>query len=242
MTGTDDTKLDALSPLVLIVDDTRITADIDRNFIVLSGFRVLVAACLEEVIDFVKEHPIDLLMIDVAFAKDKGLDVLSEARRLSCNSDMKILVTSMTGSGEIRAKAEKAGADLFLVKPAPRQKVLKEIKALTSLAARDSERIRESLDVRMKLEGETSRNAHSLDISEDGIHLACEGAKPSVGAAISMEIRVESGLLNVDGSVVRHTNEGFGVRFAELGRNAKRALDKFILAHSMEAKASRYYL
>lgn len=242
MTGTDDTKLHESSPLVLIVDDTRITADIERNFIVLSGFRVLVASSLQEVLDLVKEHAIDLIMIDVAFAKDKGLDVLSEARRLSCNSAMKALVTSMTSSNAVREKAEKSGADHFLVKPAPRQKVLKEIKALTSLAARDFERIKESLNVRLKLEDNTFRNAHSLDISEDGIHLGCDGVKPALGAAISMEISVESGLLNVSGSVVRHTTEGFGVRFDELTRTAKRALDKFILAHSMEAKASRYYL
>jgi DNA-binding response OmpR family regulator len=242
MTETDDTRSEKVSPLVLIVDDTRITADIDRNFFVLSGFRVLVAATLDEVLDLVKSSPIDLVMVDLAFAKDKGLELVQEVRRVSCYAGMKVMVTSISASAEARNKAIKAGADVFLTKPAPRQKVLKEIKALTSLTARDSERVRQSLLVSLSIGGKGQPGAHSLDISEDGIHLAGAGEKPAVGQVLEMKIDVGDAEVSVSGTVVRHTPEGFGVRFSELGRNAKRALDKFILAHSMEEKASRYYL
>jgi two-component system chemotaxis response regulator CheY len=233
-----------LLPVVLLVDDARITADIDKSFFVSAGFRVLVATTLAEVLDLVASNSVDLMMIDVAFAKEQGLVVMREARKLSSRKEMKVLVTSLSGAAEMRAQAEKAGADGFLVKPAPRQKVLKEVKALTSQAVRDAERVRESLEVVLTWEGKKFA-ARSLDISEDGIHLVVEGKLPPVGTELHLEIvtgREAGSAVLVDGRVVRHTKEGFGVRFAELRRNEKRTLDKFLLAHSMESRASQYYL
>ncbi len=230
-------------PLVLLVDDTRVTSDIDKSFFVNAGFRVLQAASATEVTHLVTENDVHLLMVDVSFGKDQGLAVMQHARKVSRNKDIKVLVTTIVGTAEMRAAAQKAGVDSFLVKPAPSQKVLKEVKALTSLAARDSERIREQLKVNLKWAGKTVE-ARSLDVSEDGIHLTVVSAAPAVGTDLELEIFIDdvAQAISAEGKVVRHTKEGFGVRFAELGRNAKRALDKFILARSMESRVSQYYL
>jgi DNA-binding response OmpR family regulator len=230
-------------PLVLLVDDTRVTADIDKSFFVNAGFRVLLAASPVEVNEIVARHDVHLVMVDVSFAKEQGLAVMQQVRKFSRNKNVKVLVTTIVGTGEMRASVQKAGADGFLVKPAPTQKVLKEVKALTSLAARDSERIRENLNVTLKWAGKTV-SARSLDLSEDGIHLTVESAFPEVGTELELNIFIDDAGSSVaaQGKVVRHTKEGFGVRFEELGRNAKRALDKFILAHSLESRVSQYYL
>jgi DNA-binding response OmpR family regulator len=230
-------------PLVLLVDDTRVTADIDKSFFVNAGFRVLQAASLAEVNIILSQNDVHLMMVDVSFAKEQGLAVMQQARKASRNKSLKVLVTTIVGSAEMRTAVEKAGADGFLVKPAPTQKVLKEVKALTSLAARDSERIREHLNVTLKWEGKTV-SARSLDLSEDGIHLTVELESPAVGTELELNIFIDDAgsSVSAQGKVVRHTKEGFGVRFAELGRNAKRALDKFILARSMESRVSQYYL
>ena len=233
-----------VAPLLLLVDDTRVTADIDKAFFVEAGFRVLVATTLREILDIVAQNQVNLIMIDAAFGKWQGVVVAEQARKASANNAVNLLITSVVDTIELRKAAEKAGASGFLLKPAPRQKVLKEVKALTSLVARDSERVPEHLNVKMSWGSHNDVGAWSLDVSEDGIHLASNNSSPEVGSLLNLNIAMgENGaVVSVDGTVVRHTKEGFGVRFSELSRNAKRALDKFLLAHSIESRATKYYL
>lgn len=241
MTNTNPSA-QASAPLLLIVDETRITADIDKTFFLEAGFRVTIAASTVEIVNTVSEQCVDLMLIDVDFSKGQGLSILSKVKHSSKNPDLKVLATSVVGSPEVRAAAQKSGANSFLAKPAPRQKILNEVKALTSLAVRDAERIQQSLVVDLSWDGR-SLKAVSLDVSEDGIHLSASHDTPDVGVRLGMRIHLENNfVVEVEGKVVRHTKEGFGVRFFELARNSKRELDKFLLEHSMESRASQYYL
>jgi|GEM_PF-669630 len=235
----------AAQSTILLADDTQVTVEIERAYFASVGFRVVVASNPKQVEDLVRSESIDLLMIDVNFARDQGLGTVRAARRASRNDQMKILVTSILSNPTLRKNAEAHGADDFLVKPAPRPKVLMEIKKLTSQAARHGERIRRSLDVTCRV-GPVSFLATTLDLSSDGMHLVAKNdiTRPDVGATVSVEIQLGKSdkPLILEGSIVRHTQEGFGLRFGEVGKNTRRALDKFLLRFSMEHRASQYYL
>jgi CheY-like chemotaxis protein len=231
-------------PLILLVEEHKITADIERDYFLGAGFRILVAHTVDEMRTLVAENSVDLLMIDVGFGRDKGLLLLEQARRSGKNPGMKVLVSSVVGSPEIRSAAMKAGADGFLAKPAPRPKILKEIKGLVSQKSRDSERIRKNFEVEVAVKNGAPLRLQSLDLSEDGIHLQAVSDFPAVGSSVSLTLHLPecADPVVLDGVVVRHTAEGLGVKFVAVSRSAKRHIDKFLLAHTMEGRATAYYL
>lgn len=237
-------------PVLLLVDDHHVTSEIERNYFSNAGFRVLVAASLAEVEQLVTHQHVDVLMIDVNFAREQGLQVMQHAKALSRNKELKAVVTSLVGLPSVRKGAMEKGADQFIVKPAPRPKVLKEMKKILSKQTRGNERIRKQLEIRFTCGG-NSFVSQTLDLSSDGVHLA-PGANaathardvPSVGSGIVLEFHLahKDKVFQITGKVVRHTSEGFGVKFDELSKTAARALDKFLLEFSMEHRASQYYL
>jgi len=232
-------------PTLLLVDDTPVTVEIERSYFVSVGFKVVIASTPAQVEDAVRAQAIDLVMIDVNFAREQGLATVRAARRASRHEGMKILVTSILSNPQMRKKALEFGADDFLVKPAPRPKVLREIKKLTSQASRGGERVRQEVDVRCTL-GAMNFAATTLDLSSDGMHLnPTKGAKsPDVGTPIGVEIRLgrNEKPLHLQGTVVRQTQEGFGVRFEDSPKLSRRTLDKYLLRFSMEHRASQFYL
>lgn len=244
--GTLDDKTGATDthPTLLLVDDTPVTVEIERAYFASVGFRCVVATSVSQVEDAVRSQPIDLVMVDVGFAREQGLATARAARRASMNPNVKILMTSVLSNPQLRKRAEEHGADDFLVKPAPRPKVLKEIKKLTSQSSRDNERVRQELLVNCVVKGQ-GVSFKTLDLSSDGMHLsAAANACPAVGEGIDVEIRLgrNEKPLQLKGTVVRHTQEGFGVRFAEVSKPARRVLDKFLLRFTLEHRASQYYL
>jgi DNA-binding response OmpR family regulator len=232
-------------PTLLLVDDTPVTVEIERAYFASVGFKVLVATTPKAVEETVRSSPVDLVMIDVNFAREQGLATARAARRATCHEGMRILVTSVLSNPQLRKKAKDHGADDILVKPAPRPKVLKEIKRLTSQASRGNERVRQEIDVRCHV-GEAVIGATTLDISSDGVHLSARaaGIVPAVGTHLVMEIPLgrNEKPLSLKGTVMRHTEDGFGVRFDDMPKLARRTLDKFLLRFSMEHRASQFYL
>lgn len=235
-------------PSILLVDDHQVTADIERAYFAGVGFRVLLATTPADAESIVRQEHVDLIMIDVEFARKQGLKVMQAARRVSKNDKIKALVTSLVGSPEVRKQALAAGADGFFTKPAPRPKVLKEIKKMTEQKTRGSERIKQSLQIRCVVEGgEETVQARSLDISSEGMHLQLADAqrsKPRMGAKVTLQFSLggKEKPLSIAGDVVRHTQEGFGVKFGALNTIQSRQLDKYLLKFSMEHRASQYYL
>lgn len=232
--------------VVLVVDDHPVTADMERAYLGSVGFQVLVATDKQEALRMVRENEVDLVIVDMSFGKNQGLSVIQDARRSSKNKEIKFIATSVVGTPANRKSAEKAGAEGFIAKPAPRPKVLKEIKKLVAMKARDTERVKQNLAVELVI-GKQKDTASTLDISSEGVHLAFSKKNkkvPAVGTSIELFIPLskDSKPIEISGEVVRHTAEGFGVRFVEMNKLAQRQLDKFLLTYSMEQRASKYYL
>lgn len=240
------TKMEDL-PKVLIVDDHYVTAEIERNFLMQVGFQVFIASNASEVTEIVTHELIDLIIIDANFAKKQGLTILKNAKRMSKNTEMKGIVKSVEAMPAARKNAESFGADGYLVMPAPRPKFLREIKKLTSQKTRDSERVKQNIEIQMVV-NEEDYMAHTMDLSSEGAHLKLDGEEKEdvvpVGTHVTLLLHLaqKKKATEITGVVVRHTAEGFGIRFDDLDRNAKRDLDKFILKNSMEQRASQFYL
>lgn len=234
---------------VLIVDDHQVTADLERKFLSGLGFQTFVASSEKDLERYLRKEHVDLLIMDLSFAKNQGLVLIKSVKRQALNKSMKVIATSVVGTQAHKQAANEAGADMFLVKPAPRTKILKEIKTLVSQKARTTERVKKSLSVTVFVEHANKVTGETLDISGDGVHIKPKGSshKPTIGSNVEVTLVLDSESktkrpLIVSGVVMRHTNEGFGVKFGEMSTTNQRLLDKFLLELSMEGRASKYYL
>lgn len=246
----DDKSVSTETPVtVLIVDDHQVTADLERTFLTGLGFQTFVASSEKDLQRYLRKESIDLLIMDLSFAKNQGLLLIRSVKRQAINKTMKVIATSVVGTHAHKQAANDAGADMFLVKPAPRTKILREIKTLVSQKARTTERVKKALSVTVFVEHANKVTGETLDISADGVHIRPKGSshKPTIGSNVEVTLVLDNDSktkkpLIVGGVVMRHTAEGFGVKFGELTTSNQRLLDKFLLELSMEGRASKYYL
>jgi len=228
---------------LLLIEDVSVTADIERSYFASVGFNVIAASCVVDSENHIIREWVDVVIVDAGFARRKGIDMIPILKKSSLNPDVKVIVTSVSGEIGLKKSATAAGASAFIVKPAPRPRYLKEIKKLSSQKVRDTERVHQTLEVELS-DGRDSLRALTLDVSSEGIHLALDGKviAPGIGVIMQMSFTVEGKALRVQGQVVRHTPKGVGIKFVNMGVQAQRLLDKFLLRYSMEQQASHFYL
>jgi len=228
---------------LLLVEDVSVTADIERSYFSSVGFNVVAASSVVDSESAVSKQWIDIVILDVAFAKKKGTDLIPILLKKSQNPALKVIVTSVSGDASLRKSSIEAGASAFIVKPAPRPRYLKEIKKLSAQKARDSERVIQALEVEV-LTGANRVTAHALDISSEGIHVALDtkATTHEVGLEVLLNFTIEGKAVKIQGQIVRQTPKGVGIRFVQMGAQTQRLLDKFLLRYSMEHQASYFYL
>jgi DNA-binding response OmpR family regulator len=228
---------------LLLIEDVSVTAEIERSYFASVGFNVLAGGNVAEAESLIASQWVDIVIIDAAFARRKGIDLIPILKKAARNKEVKVIVTSVSGDPALKKAANSAGASAFIVKPAPRPRYLKEIKKLSAQKARDTERIHRIFEVGIRWRNSTL-SAEALDVSSEGIHLAVSADKEVIelGARLDMSFSIEGKEVKMQGEVVRHTPRGIGVRFVGVGAQAQRLLDKFLLRHSIEHQASQFYL
>lgn len=228
---------------LMLVEDVSVTAEIERSYFASVGFNVIAVSSVAESESAIAREWVDVVIVDAGFARQKGIDLIPLLRKSSRNKEMKVIVTSVSGDNTLKKAATAAGASAFIVKPAPRPRYLKEIKKLSAQKARDTERVHQALEVELT-DGRLTLKAITLDVSSEGIHIALseKDATPGIGSMLQLSFTVEGKSIKVHGQVVRHTPKGVGIRFVNMGTQAQRLLDKFLLRFSMEHQASHFYL
>lgn len=262
--GVEPTQTTERRTRILLVDEHAITAEIERKYLVSVGFEVVLATETEQAMAKIAAEPFDLVMIDTSFRGDKGAETLMVLRKKSCNPGVKSLVSGLSFPPPLKKRVREAGADEIFVKPIPRPQMLREIKKLTAQDIRVTERIPHTLHLVLKWE-QGVFNCQTLNVSADGLHLSAwspsankgfvrQGlgspapsealSRPPIGALVEMDVQLTESehLTKIQGEVMRHTPEGFGVRFVKLKKSDQKKLDKYILRHSLEHAASHFYL
>ena len=101
--------------IMLVEDDTNLS-EIYKARLEAEGFQVISAKDGEEALAIaVKEHP-DLIISDVMMPKISGFDMLDILRGTEGVKNTKVIMMTALGQSEDKARAEKLGADRYLVK------------------------------------------------------------------------------------------------------------------------------
>ena len=103
-------------PKVMLVEDDNNLREIYDARLVAEGYEIVSAHDGEEALALaVKERP-DLIISDVMMPKISGFDMLDILRTTPETKNTKVIMMTALGQAEDRARAEKLGADRYLVK------------------------------------------------------------------------------------------------------------------------------
>jgi two-component system response regulator MprA len=114
------------SRILVVEDDGRLAATLER-VLEAEGHDVEVAVDGLEALRMAREHPPDLVVLDVMLP---GLDGIGVCRRLRATAQFPILLLTALGGTEERVRGLDSGADDYLVKPFAYQELLARVRAL----------------------------------------------------------------------------------------------------------------
>lgn len=113
---------------ILIVEDEIKTADYLKKGLSSSGFVVDTAHNGEDGLFLAREHPYDLIVLDVMLPKYTGFEVIAQLRQ--SNQSVKVLFLTARDDIEDRVKGLELGADDYLIKPFAFSELLARVRTL----------------------------------------------------------------------------------------------------------------
>lgn len=112
---------------LLIADDEPGIRDIIRKYAVFEGYDVMEAGNGLETLELARQHPFDLILLDVMMPELDGFSVCRELRKIQ---DTPILMLSARGEEYDRIHGFENGADDYVVKPFSPRELFMRIQAI----------------------------------------------------------------------------------------------------------------
>jgi chemotaxis protein histidine kinase CheA len=103
---------------VLLVEDSRVTREMERRLLEDAGFTVVAAADAEEALERLGGEPFDCLVIDIEMPGMDGFELTGHLRATEHFAQLPIVVVSTRDRAEDRLRGLRAGADAYLTKQA----------------------------------------------------------------------------------------------------------------------------
>lgn len=123
---------------VLVVEDEIKIANIVREYLEDSGFKVHVIDNGLEVVDWVKQHTVDLVLLDVMLPGKDGLQICKDVRAFS---QVPIIMLTAKVEEIDRILGLELGADDYVCKPFSPRELLARVKALLRRSTLQSEHL-----------------------------------------------------------------------------------------------------
>ena len=121
---------------ILIVDDYAETRRL-LYFYLRDAYTVVAAESAEEALDYLQEHAVDLVVMDINFQDGmNGMDATEQIRADERLQHLPVLATSAYAYPDDRTRFLKAGFDDYLAKPIFKERMLKKVRALLGEAPR----------------------------------------------------------------------------------------------------------
>ena len=99
---------------ILLAEDDREIANLERDYLEMSGHEVVIAPDGEEAMKRINEEKFDLLILDIMMPKKSGYDICREIRE---QIDIPILMVTAKTESVDKIRGLGLGADDYIVKP-----------------------------------------------------------------------------------------------------------------------------
>jgi two-component system response regulator BaeR len=118
---------DLSNPLILIVEDEERLAGLVRDYLVAAGFGAAIIADGSEVLDWIRTHGPDLVLLDLMLP---GKDGLSLCRELRAESQVPVIMTTARVEEIDRLLGLELGADDYVCKPYSPRELVARVRAV----------------------------------------------------------------------------------------------------------------
>ena len=113
---------------ILIVEDEEAIAELERDYLELSGYEVVIENNGKSGLDKALHDSYDLLILDLMLPRISGFEVCKMLKTDRNTWRIPIVIMSTLTDEESRIRAQEAGADHFIAKPYDLAATLEEIK------------------------------------------------------------------------------------------------------------------
>ena len=115
---------------ILIVDDEPNNQRILNYTLKKAGFETMTAAEGEAALGLIRENAPDLAIVDVAMPIMDGITLLHRIRAIAEFKSLPVIILTGSGDDTERIRAEEAGIQGFLTKPASSRMIIETVKSL----------------------------------------------------------------------------------------------------------------
>ena len=120
-----------MSKNVLIVDDSKTVRNLVAFILKAEGIKVTTAEDgLEGLVKLYSMPEVDLILTDINMPRMDGFSFIIAVREQDAYKDIPIIILSTEGGEEDIQKGIRLGANLYMVKPAQPEKMVRNIKML----------------------------------------------------------------------------------------------------------------
>lgn len=127
---------------ILIIEDDKLIAELERDYLEVSGFKTEIAFNGEDGLNFALNKEFDLILLDLMLPSKDGFQLCKEIRS---NKEIPILMVTAKKDSVDKIKGFNLGADDYIVKPFDPSELVARVNAhlsrydrLTSMGKKDS--------------------------------------------------------------------------------------------------------
>jgi CheY-like chemotaxis protein len=227
------------TPKILLVDDTKLFLELEKNFLKFSSAHVLTAGNGAEALELIRKEKPDLVYMDLHMPE---MDGAACCAALKADPDLRsipvIMVTSAGKEEDIKLCTD-AGCDDFLTKPVNRRLFMEKGRKFLDTLERRETRVPCHAPTRFKVHT-LHLSGVSIDISRSGIYLATDyKLEGNTSLEISLTLpESDITLTGIKGVVAWQNNggtrlkpslpPGFGVEFLNLDEDKLEIIKAFI--------------
>ncbi len=117
-----------MAKTILVVDDSATVRKLIIYALGPNNYNCLEASDGMEALEKMAQNPVDLVIADLNMPKMNGLELVRTIRR--GNKDIPVIMLTTQADEESKKEGLEAGANVYLVKPAPRHLLLYKVKSL----------------------------------------------------------------------------------------------------------------
>ncbi len=230
---------------LVLAEEQHFSGKLQKINLSSGGFTVHLVNSPSDLLSYISENTVQVIMIDVHFHAEGDVNYLFEIKRKSLNKDIKIILTSVLPLRNIIDVRVKKYVDLFVVKPMPRVVLIEKIKKIVDAPIRQALRYKVNYPILLQMENEKV-TLRVIDMSTNG--LLIEDKKRAVSIDSNDDLKLELMLptyksrIKFKGKVIRFTKEGFGLKITKISEESLTKIEKTLERENQNKDGQIYYL
>lgn len=229
---------------VLIVDDSKLAIDFERDALSRADCDIRVASTGREALDLLSTFRADMLILDLYMPMMNGDECCRIIKNDPSLKHITVVMTTSVEREEDRKRCLAAGCDTFLAKPFSDIDLLKIVERSSNIIVREFVRLPMFLEVYF---GETEKvyKGYMHDLSEGGAFIDSEAILHS-GTTLDLSFTLpdEAQPIELEAEVARVVDKrlklnrdvavGFGVKFTKVTEDEKSSIKSYLKKKMLE--------